>query len=840
MQFLVELPWPWSLTPAEALNQLAQGYFPTVLGRIAVGILVGLIAAVVTRRGKSLLGLPAAIMAVVGWLTAGLPLPILALIIVVYVTVATYRGASGSRRSTWRLAVVLGLRILALLLTFLTIARPTLMVRSESKEPSVLILVIDHSQSMTFKDEYNNQTRFEALRATLDRCGDIFKKLQDENQISIVMLGFAGDVADWNDSVLPDGKSSDYGTAINTAYARFGTQPNLRGMLVIGDGADNGRRYNAILEARRFKAIQCPVNSFVLGNSSNGLQQKDIAITNLTVEPSPVYVKGRMTIKAMVDAFGFEKAQIEPTIFIDGKPANIEKITVNGTDYLTPTPLLTSGNDVRIETTAPEFPGEIRVTLKIKPLPGETITANNESSTFVTVSKEGVSVLLIAPADEETKFIRRVLMADPRIRLFETTRQTDAPPQGNEAELFQFDRQNYDVIILRNVSARRMRAADPKVLERINELVKRKGVGFMMMGGFDSFGGSPDLAGSGDWGGTPIEELLPVALDRNGQISSEELNQSIGLYPTLGVGTTHYLLQLAPNEAASLKLWSDLNDKINLRGINRLGTPKPGASLLATAEANKRDYPILVSQHVGKGRTLAFAGDTTYLWRILNLPKSTEGVDIHARFWKQTVLWLAQQENSEGNVWVKPDLRRLAAGAPEGFSVGVTGKNGIERPGGRYEAKVIGPDGSTMPVQIQREGQSDRGKYWRTLQPGEYRIEVSGEAVDEDQKKVSGKASVRFLVYQDDREMLQPAADSDFLGKVAAAGGGRPSAYRIDDLPTFLERLKDTPLPNSKVKVDRYPDWQSTKLSPFLPLWLTLFVVVLCAEWGLRRMWGMV
>jgi hypothetical protein len=182
----------------------------------------------------------------------------------------------------------------------------------------------------------------------------------------------------------------------------------------------------------------------------------------------------------------------------------------------------------------------------------------------------------------------------------------------------------------------------------------------------------------------------------------------------------------------------------------------------------------------------------------------------------------------------------LATGAQEGFSVGVRGKNGIDRPNGRYEVKVIAPDGTAQSVTIQHEGQADRGKYWRTLQPGEYRIEVSGEATDEDQKKVSGKASVRFLAYQDEREMLQPAADKDFLGKLAANGGGRPEPYRIADLPEFLGKLKSAALPSAKVKVDRYPDWRSTKLGPFLPLWLILFVIVLCAEWGLRRMWGMV
>src|SRR5580704_10435240 len=136
MEFIFELPWPWSLTPAEALQHLAQGLVPTFLGRIVVGLLVGLIAGLVTRRGNSLIGLPAIIMAAVGWLLAGLPLPLLAFVLVVYVTVATYRGATGARRSLKRLLIVLALRLIALLLTFITIARPTVLVRTEDKVPS--------------------------------------------------------------------------------------------------------------------------------------------------------------------------------------------------------------------------------------------------------------------------------------------------------------------------------------------------------------------------------------------------------------------------------------------------------------------------------------------------------------------------------------------------------------------------------------------------------------------------------------------------------------------------------------------------------------------------------
>src|SRR5262249_35051396 len=117
----------------------------------------------------------------------------------------------------------------------------------------------------------------------------------------------------------------------------------------IGDGAHNGYRHDPLLEARRWR---CPVNSFALGQVNTPFQQKDLAITSLAVEPSPVFVKGRMILKAVIDAYGCENAPIQPKIFVDGKPWPWEKITINGSEPADLEPRLpkTVGNEVWIET----------------------------------------------------------------------------------------------------------------------------------------------------------------------------------------------------------------------------------------------------------------------------------------------------------------------------------------------------------------------------------------------------------------------------------------------------------------------------------------------------------
>ena len=44
--------------------------------------------------------------------------------------------------------------------------------------------------------------------------------------------------------------------------------------------------------------------------------------------------------------------------------------------------------------------------------------------------------------------------------------------------------------------------------------------------------------------------------------------------------------------------------------------------------------------------------------------------------------------------------------------------------------------------------------------------------MDSDGKKIDGQANARFLAYAEDLENLRPAADHDFLARLASAGGG--------------------------------------------------------------------
>jgi len=346
------------------------------------------------------------------------------------------------------------------------------------------------------------------------------------------------------------------------------------------------------------------------------------------------------------------------------------------------------------------------------------------------------------------------------------------------------------------------------------------------MGGYESLGNS-------DWNNTPIDSLLPVQLDASGQIDGP-----VQMVPT-EAGLKHYVLRLSEREADNKAIWAKLR---KLDGMTRLGRLKAGATVLAETGDKA---PLLVGQKYGEGRTLAFGGDTTWRWTA-----TPEGGEAHARFWKQLVLWLAKQDEAEGAVWVRPDARRLAAGGKLGFSVGLRGKGGVDIKDARFEVKVIGPQQVETQVPTSRDQNDERGTYWKTDVPGEYRIIVQGRGKDYDGSTAGGEATARFLIYQDEVEMARQAADHEFLAKLANAGGGK--AFRAEELTQFLQDLRTLPLPQSRPRAKLWPDWRRGPASPaardqFAALagsgiltCFVLFVALVCGEWFLRRYWGLV
>ncbi len=352
----------------------------------------------------------------------------------------------------------------------------------------------------------------------------------------------------------------------------------------------------------------------------------------------------------------------------------------------------------------------------------------------------------------------------------------------------------------------------------------------MVLGGYFSLGNS-------DWKGTELEPMLPIDLSERGQVDTP-----VQVVPTDdGLRLTRYILNL--DDQPDLKeAWTKL---AKLEGRSRIKLPEPRGIERVLAATPAGDPLLVMQQYAGKrdakgnpagpvARVLAFGGDTTHRWI-----RGEEGQRFHRRFWKQVVVWLAKQEDAEGSVWVKPDVRRLPARSELGFQVGLRGKGGgPDLRDGQYEVEVIDPAGQKARVAVVRGTTENRGLFAATKVPGIYRIVVRGKGKDPSGEMISGESSARVIVYDEDVEMQRAAADPEFLKKLSAAGGGE--ALRVEQLADFLNRLAEQAADRGKPKQLLRPDWRSTARSNFLVAFFIAFCVLVSAEWGLRRWWGMV
>ena len=320
----------------------------------------------------------------------------------------------------------------------------------------------------------------------------------------------------------------------------------------------------------------------------------------------------------------------------------------------------------------------------------------------------------------------------------------------------------------------------------------------------------------------------------------------------------HLVGQLQSNKAGeAVALFDAIHSVDRLSLISALGKAKPGATVYAYASTDDNLVtnptppqldamaPLLVGHQIGdgdRGRVLAFGAMDTMTWQRLGLPATADGKKLHARFWKQLVLWLAHQDVDDGAAFARPEFPRVAVGNKQGIKIGLRGPNGGAVTDAKFEVKVFGPNETEATAKAQAVVIDPTGgnkvNYLPTG-PGEYTVKLVASGKTTDGKEAKGEASAKFLSYAEvSEEMVRTAADPEFLEKLATSGGGR--AYRLDDLAGYLKDLKGQPLAAVKPKPRYLPSWEPKWDHRFLPTWLVAFAVLLGLEWGLRRWWGMV
>ncbi len=748
--------------------------------------------------------------------------------VIVGLTILTYLGV---RTISWKnLSIILGLRLLALAVAFLLLLRPSMgWEEADALDASKLLFLIDDSGSMTVTDEFNGLSRW---RRACELIGSpaVREKLEEltkRSKIESTTFQVSDELREFTPSQEPKGSRTEIGSWLHEIGQRYAKTGRVRGVVLFTDGIDNGTRFNALDKAGTLKNL-APLHIFGLGKNEDSRNQKDIFVTRVQVAPSPVPIKTKMSVKATVQFPGFEAASVEASLWLQSSKDKEAKTVAK----LKHTFKKGKEDVIPFEIDAPDDADEYKVLVKVAPIPGESSETNNEASTYVQVTKEGISVLIVdGKRRYETLFLpQQILAGDTRFRVSYLARTKE--PGVTEADPYEFEKRSYDVIVLGDLSQKRFAGSDRTPIDHLVQMMSKKKTGLLLLGGFDALGNA-------GWG-PEVSELLPVAFDKKGQI--DRLQR---LLPT-AKGLAMPFFRLKPTEAETRELFETVF--LALEGFTSVGTPKPGSVVLAESEGKE---PMMVMDVLpSQSRVVVLGADTTWKgWRY-----SPETAAAHTRFWKQLLLWLAHQDESSGQLWLNLDTRRLVAGtgARLGLTFGLRDKKGDPARNADFKLKVIAPNGQPLILPTKFEQGDWRAHFVSPTQPGEYRVVLEGEGDDSDGGRLKETRSARFVVAEEDVEMQRIAADHDALARLAQANGGKFQLAEESALLQFLSELQGHAKEESVSRTRHWPDWRRLPASSTVrdqadALWSSatfpaflVFAMLLCTEWGLRRWWDLV
>ncbi|HUT93153.1 MAG TPA: glutamine amidotransferase [Thermoguttaceae bacterium] len=713
--------------------------------------------------------------------------------------------------------VLAGLRLAVVVLVILAMLRPTLVYTRTEHEAATLVVLADRSRSMTVPDEVGGKTRWEALRRTLAGAQDALAALAEDLEVAAFTFDAEAHPADVVRGEVrlgqePDGDETAIGAVLEDVL-RGQAGKRLLGIFLLSDGAQRARPARDVLPqtaASRLKALGYPLFAVRFGKSRGLGQAQDVAVKDL-VANQRVFVKNELTVTGQVRADGFTGREISVQLLVETSPGKMEPVDQKNLK------VMADGELIPVQFTyVPQLPGEYKIALEAVRQPGELVMTNNRLSTFVNVLKGGLNVLYVEgfPPRFEQKFLSRALDASEDVQVetlhVDPRRPGDTRPSDLRERLTPG---KYEVYVLGDLDSS---AFEPGELDALADTVS-KGAGLIMLGGFHSFG-------PGGYAETPLASVLPIRMNRfERQGLDDEVSEDLHVPGPLKmmpsrIGRLHFTLMLAGDAPGSLAVWERLPP---LDGANRFRTDAMKPLALVLAEAG-REQPLLVANDYGRGRAMAFAGDTTWHWWM----RGHEAA--HKRFWRQVVLWLARKDESmEGNVWIKLPGRRFRPGGRVEFSVGAQSPAGGPVDDADYQAEVVLPDGSERALTLVRGQEQMTGSFQAGEVSGDYTIQVTAAKDGEP----LGSTRSRFLVIEQDLELDNAAADATMLESLAAMTGGR--SLVPEELPDLIERLAQD------------AEGLEVRTETKRPLWDTwafflLLVGLLAAEWYLRKRWGLV
>jgi uncharacterized membrane protein len=712
---------------------------------------------------------------------------------------------------------VLALRVAAIAMLFVLLAVPALRIPNPPRGAFTAVL-LDTSRSMSIADAGAGgktarlQVARDVLRghparqvAVLGPGGKgLLKGLDDLSKV--VLYSFDGEarrVRD-TDNLRAAGASTNLFRAVRDMEADLRGLP-LAAVVLVTDGCRNegGSGEDA---ARLLAARHVPLHVVGLGNPN---PPKDYEVVR-------VFAPRKVRRNTEVEVY----ATVRHTDFHEAFDVAVSRGDVTlKTQRVVPAGAEDDVERVRIPFT-PDFEGTATYKVSVAAGAGETVTDNNAREFVIEMQDDRLPVLYIEGSPRmEYRFLRRALYRDPDFRLIGVLRlaRDRFYVQGaNDAEKFlekgfpdAADPQTrqrlfaFEAIILGDIEAAYF---TPQQLALLEEFVRVRGGGLLMLGGVNSFG-------LGKYAGTPVGKMLPLDVTpQDAPYSDEQFNAK-----ATDDGLTHPVMRLVADADENRRMWEQAPPLIGITPIRRV---KAGASVLLAQENG--GLPVLAVQNYGQGRVAGFTSGGSWYWQV-SRPATDE---FHEKFWKQLVRWLVV--GAKQRLAVETDADVYARGKPVMIKATAFEKDLRPVSDATVVATVTNPLGNTEEIPMDWVLSQDGVYQCRCLpaEEGNYTVSVKVQGWD------LPPAEAGFEVSEPYVEFSNAGLKEGLLRSMAGMTGGRYYAYN-EALALPQEVAKEVKAAGEAgVQPMDKEIWD-------VPWLLAALLAVLAVEWFVRRRSGL-
>lgn len=521
--------------------------------------------------------------------------------------------------------------VLALLALLLAVVRPVRIAARESVVGAKVVVLADSSRSMALRQD-DKSSRFDVQARALE---DLGKRSKDSR---LLVLGF-GDgppvplaTQEHDRRATPVAPHSDLGAALRALAASAEERPQA--VVVVSDGRLDDPSEDASKETLAALAGELKVPVHTIATTREGLPDASVrrvsaAGAAVAHVPLPLRVEVGCSGGLSCDELTVTARELRE----DGPPA----LLASGLSHLK------DGKGTVDLSVTLERAGSRIIEVAITPPSGDVIPENDHRFITFAVARERVRVLHVAGRPtNDVRALRQWLKSDASVDVvafFILRTQSDDPKASADDlslipfpvdELFTLHLPSFDAVVLQDFDAQPYGLE--KHLPQLARYVKAGG-GLIMVGGQNSFV-------AGGYAGTPLADVLPVALDNAPGATAADVAAMTPVWTEDG--------RTAPLLAPLRVVASE--ELPEMPGANVLGDVRAGGLVLWSHPTRRTKsgapMPVLVIGDQGDGRSIALGIDGAWQLEFSQLGARTSGRGYGA-MWDGLLGWLMRDPRFE-------------------------------------------------------------------------------------------------------------------------------------------------------------------------------------------------